>query len=237
MKIKVYSLCRSGHHAIAFWLAKNLVPAASVDLTYYDGEAKKRMVDEKADNTLDLVENEHIKSSDEPTIIILRDPYNNYASFLKLVQNPNFGPLSFFTFIEHWKEYAKEAVGDTNLLSNKITISYNDWVSSEDYRKGILERLEKKFKVETKFDDSLKNSMTVYGGGSSFDGLDFVQSANEMKVLERYKEFQGSVGYRASVDTPEIKELSERLFKFYPWKPIDKSAVADMRSIIEQILG
>lgn len=237
MKIKVYSLCRSGHHAISFWLGKNLVPNADVDLTYDNGSSMVKMVTGNSENILTLVENEHLQASEEPTIIILRDPFNNYASFLKLVQNPNFGPLSFFTFMEHWKEYAREVVGETNLLPNKIVISYNDWVESEKYRKDVVKEVEIQFGVKTKFDDSLHKKMTIYGGGSSFDGLEHVNEADRMKVHERYKFYENAYVYRKEVDTPEIKALSEKIFGFYPFKIVEKKPVSDMQKMLEQLLS
>lgn len=223
MRIHVYSLCRSGHHAIAFWLAKNIVPEASVEVTI-EGTKKMKLITTDTDTILDIKENEPIPESDEPSIVILRDPYNNFASFSRLVQNPNYGPISFFPFLKFWVDFAKEAAGETSKLSNKIFISYNDWVDSEDYRKEIVRSIEEKFHVKVLFDDSLKNHMTIYGGGSSFDGLQNVRTANMMKVHERYKYFEKSVIYRKAVDTPEIKNLSEKLFKFYPWKPVEKKS-------------
>jgi len=218
VNIKVYALMRSGHHAIAFWLAKNL--RASVDFMDVDG--RKNMVYEDSPLTLDLYENEELKASDEPVVIILRDPFNNYASFKELVKNPNYGPLSFFPFLERWKSYARECVGETNFFSNKVYITYNTWTTSLEYRKAIVDTIGRRFGVATSFDDSLRQHMTKYGGYSSFDGRTYIDSASMMKVNERYKFYEGSAAYRENVDTPEIRELSEKLFDFYPFKPLEK---------------
>ncbi len=195
------------------------------------------MVTGSGQHLLTLVENEHLKASEEPTIIILRDPFNNYASFLKLIQNPNFGPLSFFPFMQYWKEYAKEIIQETNLLPNKIFISYNDWVESERYRRDVVKELELQFGLKTKFDDTIKNKMTMYGGGSSFDGLEYVNEASKMKVFDRYKFWENSFVYRKEVDTPEVKSLSEKIFGYYPFKAVEKKPVPDMQKMLDQILG
>lgn len=237
MKIKVYSLCRSGHHAIAFWLAKNFQPNANVQLTHDDGNEVKKMVIGQSNVTLDLVENERIKESDQPSIIILRDPFNNYASFLKLTANPNFGTLAFFPFLDYWKEYANEVLANTELLKNKIFISYNDWVQSESYRRDVIKEVTCQFGVNTQFDDSLHKKMTIYGGGSSFDGLDHVNAANKMNVLERYKFYGNSFVYRKMVDTPEIKNFSEKIFGFYPFEVTDRKKVTSEQKTFQDLLG
>jgi hypothetical protein len=216
---------RSGHHAIAFWLARNLVPAASVDFLY-EGK-KKSMVAASPDHTIELFENELIRPSVAPTIIILRDPYNNYASYLELVKNPNYGPLSFFPILKYWQEYAREALGETNRLRNRVFISYNDWVNSEEYRKNIVAMIGSRFGIETKFDDSLFQKMTPYGGYSSFDGNTHKEDATKMKVHERWKKFENSIRYRENVDTPEIRELSEKLFNFYPLAKVEPKTNGD----------
>ncbi len=232
MKIDVYALCRSGHHSISFWLAKNIVPSASVDLTYEQGDKTVRMVNAAVKHTLNLKENERLPEGNEPTIIILRDPYNNFASFLKLTKNPNFGTLSFLSFMKYWVEYAKEVSGETNRLTNKVVISYNDWVDSETYRRNVVEYIGEKFGLETKFDDSLKNQMTKYGGGSSFDGLTHIRSADKMKVCERFKEFEGLRTYRGEVDTPQVRGLADKIFNFYPWPPVEKKDNSEMLRIL-----
>ncbi len=237
MRIKVYSLCRSGHHAISFWLAKNIVPAAAVDLVYDSGSTTVKLMDNTREHVLDIQENDHLKIGDQPAIIIIRDPFNNYASYLKLCDNPNFTTLSFFPFLQYWKEYAREAVGETNFLKNKVVISYNDWVDSQDYRKDVVAEIGKKFGIETKFDDSLKTNMTKFGGGSSFDGLMFIKDADKMKVHERFKFYESSARYRAAVDTQEIRELSDKIFRYYPWKTVEKSPDRDMWQTMNDILG
>jgi len=231
LKINVYALSRSGHHAIAFWLAKNLVPNPTVKVVYSGGEKELEVGDK--DTILELHENEKLPEHSEPAIIILRDPYNNFASFYKIQNNANYGSLSFFPFLEYWVAYAKEAGGDTNFLKNKVVIAYNQWVNSEDYRKQVVNEIGLKFHVKTQFNDSVKNHMTVYGGGSSFDGLNFVRSADQMKVHERYKNYEQSLLYRNRVDTHEMKVLSEKLFKFYPWVPVEKPRRDDRPQILE----
>ena len=50
------------------------------------------------------------------------------------------------------------------------------------------------------------------GGGSSFDKMRFKRKAQEMKVLERYKYFQGNPEYEKFTKDAELLELSEKMF-------------------------
>ena len=235
MVIDSYSLSRSGHHAILFWLAKNIVPSACVL-----GETSKDVFTPLVQGegvTIKILENRPIESSDRPTVVILRDPFNNYASFKKLVQSPNFGAVSFVPFLKYWTDYAKEVVGETNLLTNKIFISYNRWASSEEYRKQIILEFGNKFSIPVRFDDSLKEVVTRFGDGSSFDGFNFAYQASMMKVNERYKNYETNPLFRSEVATPEITKLSQQIFHFNPFEPVEKVIHRDAHSILDDLFG
>ena len=94
--------------------------------------------------------------------------------------------INFEKYCQLWKAYAQEFLGITNYLENKICINFNQWFLSEEYRKKISE------KFGFQFDDTLKNIISTVGSGSSFDKFNFVENANEMKVLERWKIFSGN---------------------------------------------
>lgn len=234
MKLKIFALSRSGHHAITYWLASNFVSKPSITVL---ARGQRHELEKGGEDILELYENERIPETDEPSIIILRDPYNNYASFSKFLNNPNYGPLSFFPILEYWTDYAKEVSGETNNLKNKYVILYNGWVDSEDYRKKVVKEIGEKFGVKLSFNDAEKNHMTPFGGGSSFDGLDFVRSANEMKVNKRYQNYESSISYRSRVDTPEMKILSEKIFGFYPWKRVEKPKSPSGNKVLEDFFS
>ena len=113
-------------------------------------------------------------------LLLLRDPFNMLASRLKsnllplkLVKNP---------IVELWIAYAKEYLGETqHLTNNKVVVNYNQWVTDFDYRKNIARQLKIDF-----LDKGLRD-VPNFGGGSSFDKVDFSGKANEMKVFERWK--------------------------------------------------
>lgn len=81
-------------------------------------------------------------------IVILRDPYNLFASRIQGLlpprgrkgwTNPN-PPKDILQeeiqkYISHYEEFS----GITNNLTNKICINYNSWVFDKEYRKKIIE--------------------------------------------------------------------------------------------------
>ena len=158
------------------------------------------------------------KSSKRFDVLIIRDPYNFFASRIKLEE---FGILnSRIHLIDEkskkvvanlWKDYAKEYLGKTNYLkNNKIVISYNKWNSDKNYRKLLA----KKFKL--KFKDLKDEHMSKYGPGSSFDKFKYKGQAHKMKVLERWKVFKDYPFYRSIFEDKELVGLSDKIFGKIP---------------------
>jgi len=152
-------------------------------------------------------------------IIILRDPFNFIASCLQRKKNPT-GPngngtdvaINIVSRLKTWVEHAKEIAKEQKLLDKEFYfINYNEWFSSEDYRKKICEDL------GLKFTDRGLNSVVNYGHGSSFDREKFNGSAQSMNVLSRWENFKDDDFYK-SLLTNEIIELSEKIFNFNPLK-------------------
>lgn len=91
-------------------------------------------------------------------ILLLRDPANLFASrlmglapdrgllFPESVGEKDRVVLSVATSkalpmqIEKYHNHHSEFSGKTNFFRNKVCISYNSWVSDEDYRRGIAEK-------------------------------------------------------------------------------------------------
>ena len=154
------------------------------------------------------------KSEKRYDVIILRDPFNFFASRLKLEE---YGIRSMDIHIiderskrlmmGYWKDYAKEFLGYTNYLKhNKVPISYNKWFSDENYKKDIAKKLGLKYMyVEDKY-------VSRYGPGSSFDKRKFDGKAKDMRVLERWKVFKDYPFYRGIFKDKEIWELSGKIF-------------------------
>lgn len=216
--IDSYSLMRSGHHAVLFWLAENFKNPATVELYSDNKGISSRVVKQGTGPRIKVFENLHLRDRLGPSIIVFRDPYNNYASYLKMIQDEHFGVFHSFPFIEYWKEYAREIVGKTDFLKDKIFISFNLWNSREDYRRYIVKLISESWNLPMEFNDSLFEVMPNYGGGSSFDKMTHKNSASKMKLNERYKEFLSKSSFCATLKDPEIADLSEKLFQFNPLK-------------------
>ena len=142
-------------------------------------------------------------------ILVLRDPYNLFASRLKKSINEGtpevwwIGPGSVRTWIQH----AREFMNKTNLLGEGlVAVSYNHWFTDIDYRKGISHKLGLEF-----VDDGFL-MVPSHGGGSSFDGTSQDRSANSMRVLERWQEFRGVERYEEIFENEELVRLSREIF-------------------------
>ena len=107
------------------------------------------------------------------------------------------------TYIDMWKAHAKEFLGATSFLQSpidsdtlKVCISYNDWFTSEEYRRTISKNMNLQFN-----DDGLQY-VNRFGEGSSFDDQKYKYDAQKMKVLERWKQLE---------EYPEWKELLSKM--------------------------
>ena len=153
------------------------------------------------------------KSQTKYDLLILRDPYNMFASirkgqikkkkdFLYLNTHPN----NQKSIPELWLDYAKEFLGETNYLKqNRVMVNYNQWVSDQDYRRKISEKL------GLEFCDAGFNVVKNYGGGSSFNGTEFESQASKMDVLNRWQGFIDDDKYRTMFNQ-EIIEYSQKIF-------------------------
>ena len=141
--------------------------------------------------------------------MIIRDPFNWLASRLKknylTVRNKNLTPINL------WISYAKEYLGESQILkNNKTCINYNQWFEDRDYRQQIAAQL------GLEFSDRGINKVHGCGGGSSFDGREFDKKATEMDVLNRWRLFAEDPRYRKLLDNEELLEYSERIFGHIP---------------------
>jgi hypothetical protein len=142
-------------------------------------------------------------------VLLLRDPFNLFASRLKsrkiaVKENDQ-------SMVSAWLNYAKEFLGETHHLKHhKICINYNDWFLNLEYRKQLAESL------GLEFSDAGMDEVSRYGGGSSFNRQDLQGKARQMDVLNRWKYFADDPAYRQLFDNPEIFEYSERIFGRIP---------------------
>jgi hypothetical protein len=151
------------------------------------------------------------KSGSAKSILILRDPFNQFASKLRWARGDILTPSieSVEQLPALWKTYAREALGETEFLPNRTVINYNDWFLSREYR----DRLGPELGFSNQ-DHTIKQ-VARFGPttwGDSFDGLKYDGNADQMKVLERWKEYADDNFYRSLFDDPELRSLSLRLF-------------------------
>lgn len=151
-------------------------------------------------------------SKNKLTIIVLRSPYNHFASVLKWY-GPNKGLSKNFS--NYWKIFARESLGETNiLLGPKITVLYDYWFLDKEYRANISEY------IGRPLSDRGLNVVMKVGfrdkRGSSFEGLQYNGEAQRMPVLERWKQFQDDPFFIDKMKDPEMISLSEKLFGGFP---------------------
>jgi len=157
------------------------------------------------------------KSAERFDMIILRDPFNLFASRLKKEEDINANRYSLKkdgekeTVIEIWKSYAREFIGETKFLKNKkLMVNYNKWFLEKEYRKELAEKL------GLEFSDSAIDQVLPIGGGSSFDRTSKDSSATEMKVLERWAHYKDDENFINLFKDRELVELSEKIFGRIP---------------------
>ncbi len=144
-------------------------------------------------------------------VLILRDPFNLFASRLRWAHGSRQPPPreSFPEARELWKVYAKEFLSETRHLRQPVCVSYNHWFQSREYRDelgvklGFVNR-------DVGLDEVAKWGPTTWG--DSFDGLRYDGRAREMKVLERWKEYGHDPFLRELLADPELRELSGRIY-------------------------
>lgn len=217
-KFKLYGYARSGQHAISHWLLSH-APQTSVWVNNMQGKGEN--VDYKHYWYGPMAENHYhllgigfegymmnaVKTFPEiPLILVVRDIYNQTASIQK---HPN---LDVDTrFFNSWLANAKQAL-DISQVTNRpfITVKFNSWFISVEYRKQIFEQIREIIGFPYPFTDTNYTTVLGVGGGSSFDRMAHQFDANKMKVLERYKEPE--IQNALKVIPAELRELNDHLF-------------------------
>lgn len=151
-------------------------------------------------------------------VLILRDPYNLFASRVKMEDiilkagKTNTSPVGAFTeaAFHTWKIFAFEFLRQTSNLNNPVCINYNKWVTSIEYREEIANAL------GIDFTDEGVNIVPAFGGGSSFDSQDYQNRALDMQVNERYLNYINFRWFRKLFDK-ETEQLSKAIFGTKPF--------------------
>ncbi|MGP1382269.1 MAG: hypothetical protein ACTS2F_01850 [Thainema sp.] len=149
------------------------------------------------------------RSAQTTTILILRDPFNLFASRLKQgfikVKSPA------HSMVDLWLEYAQEFVRESQFLDDStIFVNYNEWFRSPAYRQTIAAQL------NIPFSDAGLEQVKSQGGGSSFDGQALQGRAQEMSVCDRWQHFATDPTYLQLLSNPAISHYSELIFGHIP---------------------
>lgn len=150
-------------------------------------------------------------SKNKRDILILRDPFNLFASRIKagLIRghytHHGARPISTLTLKRIYKQHAREFLGEKNYLKNKLPVKFNSWTSDKEYRRKITEEL------DLTFTDKGFKEVSVVAGGSSFDGVKLSGRANQMSLNSRWRKFAHDEEYWSLFDE-EMVELAQKIF-------------------------
>ncbi len=217
----VFATQRSGHHAVINWLASNSYEYVLHynDLSIEEYKKSKIIKNGRKRNFLNVyknlykpgvnfifnwegaffserigLENSLLCKGRIIPLIVIRDFYNMIASSLKNTKQP--------MIIERknvWIEHAKA------ILQGYDYINYNEWVKSETYR----EKIAHKYNLRTH--NKGLSYVPDYGGGSSFDKLNYQNKGNQMDVLNRWKKFKDDKRYLNLLDS-DVAVLNKKIF-------------------------
>lgn len=244
----VFGLRRTGNHAIINWI----LPQIKGDYVYYNdvwpdgpykGNPKMRQGQNvKVDASLISFEDynlhifrklfekhKHPKVVKSIKILIVRDPFNWYASRLKskMVSPAHYSGLNLRQL---YVQYMKEFSGETALLGeNLVLISYNRWKEDLEYRKSVARQLGLDFS-----DDGL-NTVSGEGGGSSFDGMNL--RGQNLQTDLRYKQYLNKTQYLSFFTNSKILEFCKKEFIFpEELKFLDKKVKYKNTDVLDNIV-
>lgn len=133
--------------------------------------------------------------------IILRDPYNVFAS---LLQRGYMTPTSLGFYSRIWKQHARYFQAGQDATGRPLVpVNYNSWASDRNYR------IDTAAKLGFETDGSPYMRVPRFGGGSSFEGK--VDSAEKLSTSDRWAAFVDDADYRSMFDD-DIRETAKDLF-------------------------
>lgn len=187
-QIHILSMMRSGHNAVANWLAEHFRAAgqtvahfaAPTSITLYTQAMRATLADviifAWPDYPPELVE----QWVTGEIITVLRDPANLFASRMELTRKLEVQLSTAKLKRSHdmelatWKAHA--------MMPGAII--YNRWFTDREYRADIVKA------QRVKFTDVGFSRVPAAGGGSSFDGMNFDGRAQDMAVNDRWRMYE-----------------------------------------------
>ncbi len=147
-------------------------------------------------------------SSRTVILLLLRDPWNQLASVMKLAPLAPPRPVAPEAFKATWLAYAREFAGLTRLLppyGEVVPVLYSHWFRRPEYRRELAARL------GVNATDAGLHVVSSFGGGSSFDGRSLSGKAQEMKVEERWKAYADHPLMRDICGDAQVRTLAHEL--------------------------
>ncbi len=235
--IVLVGMRRCGNHAIVNWLTgmagshafyNNVEPTDPYERTADDRVDDSRrpgfvelVVTSFEDRSLRLLKGHQPPIAAKTTyVLLLRDPLNLFASQL---HSGRLEPASRsgLSMPQLYLTYAREFEGVTRHLPRPVVcLSYNEWCSSEQYRRRIATRL------ELDFDRENVDGVSKIGGGSSFDGLGYAERGSQMATHRRWERLADDPRLLRWLANPELLRFAGRTFRMED----------EARSFIDQVL-
>ena len=138
-------------------------------------------------------------------IVVIRDFRNWAASCIKMALRDN-------KIIEDVINDEKISIYKDHLLNydkpDCYYIIFNDWATSKLYRQAICNDL------GYTFTDAAKDQLSIFGGGSSFDGMKYLKNASQMEINNRHKELETHPYYEMILSKyAEVLQISDDIFQ------------------------
>jgi len=148
-------------------------------------------------------------------VMVLRDPFNMFASRLRMVrqdiQNGKPSAIQKIPLEESvglWKDYAREVISQGETLSEispdgtLVLIEYNKWVSDPQYRNSLMSGF---FNEENNQDIGIEKIPKRFE--STWDYRTFDGNAAEMRTGERWMQMSDDPEFRSIFNDGELVEL------------------------------
>ena len=223
----VYHLRRSGGHGVIAWLlghhqaekihynqCKPDGPSGDIFVmenmvARYPGVAQHKTFELASFEDHPLPNLRQFSQSEAPAILLLRDPFNSFASRLQMMRkhldkSSNTVPDHLRVDADRWKSYALEYMNAV-CLPHAIRVDFNQWYTCLEYRKHISDGLGWRFN-----DDGFASRVGwEYSRGSSFGDTD----PSRMDLLNRWRHFKDDAEFLAFFDD-DIFDLAKLIFDF-----------------------
>jgi hypothetical protein len=219
-----FALRRSGHHAVINWLQfhyktceyftncklkeSGKVEGLTGDRFVYNnpngkGECRILSFEDKLRNEVNPPFCAYKSLPYSKRFIVVRDIYNCFASRLKRRRNdPFWHKWPHCLDAKLWRIYFNEFLGNTNDLGERtVKVNYNFWCDNVSYREQLA------LEVAGHFTDEGRNIVATIGKGSSFDHLNYYNKADEMAVMDRWKEYEKDREFAPLLADKELKEI------------------------------